>query len=339
MASNIMDQQTLIQHIEQDALEMLKSHRAYRVLKGTDKTNWINQLGKKYGISRLSDEEAEVFAHMFDFVSANQKNIVRESKIDIDVNAILLESGHAAAAESTSRSIMRYDDDIVVKTIKSVLQDEFKNIRLTKIIGDEGGAFYNATVELALDDDIRNDMEQKRFYIAQAMAHFKGKFFSAVSAILPVINITTGSYAFSKNSTRLTFDFTLCLSHTNDREWVSGVYKGTDETKKEKIAKSQSTLGEASVGKKSLVRPMTLQDAMTRFKNKEISIKVLETAIKACGRSELETFVLKNAGVDVDSLMRKNQAEVDSERAATKAANEKFKDAGAEESEDDTIIL
>ena len=297
----MIDRNELVQELKKHAEESLANNKILQNVRGNDKINVVNQFGQKFGIDKLSIDYPDVFEEIANYVTELQKNKMgnKDNNITLDIDEILQES--VAMELPTSKHIMRYDDDIVVKTIKDILSKEFNNIKLLTIIGDEGGAFYTMEISLSLEENISNDLEMKRFYISQLMANFKSKFFGAISAILPVINITTGSYQFTKNSSKVKFDATICLSHTNDRDWVSGVYRGVDEKKQAEIDRRQKVI-EASSSKQHVMKPMTLEDALRRYRKKEISMKVLETAIKACGRNELEIYVLRTAGINIKKL-------------------------------------
>lgn len=207
----------------------------------------------------------------------NNKKILKETSFELPV----------------SKNILRYDDDIVIKEVKKIISESFNNITLESIIGEEGGAFYTMTLALELEEDIKDDLERKRFYISQIMSKFKSQFASMVSAVLPVVNVTTSVYQFSKNSNVLKFSCTLCLSHTNDRDWVSGVYRGAGE-------KNKKLHMENSASKKHAITAMPLNTAINAYNNGRLDKKMLETAIKACGRNELEFYVLRSVGIKAD---------------------------------------
>ena len=203
------------------------------------------------------------------------------------------------------KNILKYDEDIVTKTIKEVINKEFKNIKIQAIRAEEGGVFYTIILSLIPEEDIENDLEGKRFYLNQAMGNFRGKFFGIMSSLLPVININTNSYRFTKNSNALEFGVTICLSHTNDREWVSGINKKLDD-KKIKVyddIMAKNKISEASTSNRSHgIKAMKLSLAIQEFKNGRMDRSMLNTAIKACGRNELEFYVIRslNLGYDID---------------------------------------
>ena len=150
----------------------------------------------------------------------------------------------------------------------------------------------------------------------QVMAKFKAQFCSAISSILPIVNMSTGSYEFTKNSSKLKFEGTICLSHTNDRDWVSGVYRGPETKAKESEneydnkqdrANTKSMIKELdenadiikeTSGRKHALTPIALSKAIQLYNSKKISQRMLETAIKACSRSELEFYVLRSVGIE-----------------------------------------
>lgn len=286
-------------------------------MKGSEKTNYINNVGKKFGFEQISSENPETYHYAMNTLNdaikerSMPKRVTEKVNIDIDkiLNEVTLELPQ-------SKNIVRYDEDIVTKTIRDILDKDMKNTHLEKIKGDDGGAFFNILVSIYMEGDMFDDMERKRFFIAQVMANFRSEFFAKISMILPVININTSSYQFTKNSNKLTFEATICLSHTNDRDWVSGVRKNQDTKKRLEIDREWA-FAEASVSKKHTVKPIPLQSAVVAYKNGQINMKMFETAIKACGRSELETFVLNHVGitphVSKDPITAENDGEDEQE--------------------------
>lgn len=287
---------------------------------GSEKTNFINRVGKSFGYEQLSSDDGELYYALTAYLDKKQNgDKMKNNKIDLGKDSIQDLFNESLLKESAleipqSKNILRYDDDIVVKTIKEITKKEFNNVTIEQIKGDEGGAFYNIIFSLELEDDIRDDIERKRFYIMQTMAKFKAQFCAAISAILPVVNMNTGSYDFTKNSSKLKFGATICLSHTNDRDWVSGIYRGPEEKKKTAIAdyenkedrvmpvaksmiKELDSLQETSP-KKHAISPIKLAKAIKMYNDDQINQKMLETAIKACGRSELEFYVLRSVGIE-----------------------------------------
>lgn len=242
-----------------------------------------------------------------------------KNKIDFGVDLISKIFKESLLKETSfempvSKNILRYDDDIVVSTIKEITKKQFKNVSIEKITGDENGSFYNIIFNIELEEDIRNDIERKRFYIMQSLGKFKAEFVSAISVVLPIINMNTGSYDYSKNSNNLKFSATICLSHTNDRDWVSGIYRGPEEKKKEGVLnynnKEDRIIADSKINNKTqiqevaprkhAIQPIALAKAIQLYNSSNISQKMLETAIKACGRSELEFYVLRSVGIEAN---------------------------------------
>ena len=303
-----------------------------KMLEADNMTNFINRLGSKLGCNHLSSEKPDAYKAISDYIIEKKRGksknttMPNQNKLNFEeakktINKKMLNETSFEIA--TPKNIMRYDEDIVVKTIKEIVKKEFSNIIVEQIKGDEGGAFYTMVVKLTLEEDIRNDMERKRFYIMQIMSSFRAKFFGSVSAILPVINMRTGSYEYTKNSNDLRFEAVICLSHTNDRDWVSGVYRNIDDKKKKEFDKTmeKNNMKEASNSHRHAIKAMSLNRAIQQFNNGNLDKKMLETAIKACGRSELEFYVLRSVGVDVDVDMN----DIDSTSTAADSSNKSEK--------------
>lgn len=263
-------------------------------------TNIINRIGKNLGYEQLSVDDGELYQNISTYIQSKKTPMTESKKLN-----------EASFELPTPKNILRYDDDIVVKSIQDIIKKDFDNITVEHIKGDEGGAFYTMTVSLSLAENIHDDLERKRFHIMQTMATFKAQFFGAISGVLPVINMNTGSYEFTKNSTKLRFAATLCLSHTNDRDWVSGVYKGPEQKKRENIK-------ESSASHKHALKSMSLNSAIQSFKNQRMDRKMLETAIKACGRNELEFYVLRAIGLGVEVDLSDIEPDSEAEAAAPK---------------------
>lgn len=358
---NTIGETKMIQNIISGVDAALNATNFLVPMNSTEKLNFINLVGKKFNYEKLSLDYPEAFNACMNHLNneIKRRSMKTESKkLEFGLDLIKEIFNESVLKETSfeipvSKNIVRYDEDIVVKTIKDIIKKQFKNVTVEKIIGNEGGAFYNMVLKLDLEEDIRNDIERKRFYIMQTLAKFKGQFCSAISEILPVINMNTGSYEYTKNSTSLKFDATICLSHTNDRDWVSGVYRGPEDKKKEaennydnkqdRIIADAKTSDKKQIEetvsiqevapRKHAIQPIKLAKAISLYNAGNISQKMLETAIKACGRSELEFYVLRSVGIDADV----DVSDVDStSEVGSKKGDEGGKDKydGSDESEE-----
>lgn len=295
---------------------------------GNEKTNFINRVGQRFNYEKLSLDYPEAFEACMNHLNKEikRRSMKKESKkLDFGLDLIKQMFNESVLKETSfempvSKNIVRYDEDIVVTTIKDITKKQFKNVKIDKITGEDGGAFYTIIFVLELEDDIRNDIERKRFYIMQTLAKFKAQFCSSISEILPIINMSTGSYEYTKHSTDLRFSAKICLSHTNDRDWVSGVFRGPEDKKKEaennynnkqdRIIADAKTSDKKAIAetvsiqevapRKHAIQPIKLAKAIQLYNASNISQKMLETAIKACGRSELEFYVLRSVGIEAD---------------------------------------
>lgn len=285
-------------------LTLQKQHNVELLKNGTAQTNFIQRLGKSHGIEDLTGEEPE----MYEVLSTYLRTKLKEKLMNKPTNLAEKIMMEANLLMPTAGSVLRYDDDIALKSIKDTLATEFSDFKVEQINGEDGGVFYTCILVAKLEDNVSNDIERNRFFLHSKISNFKSAFMLSISKLLPVVNVTTGSFLVNKNSSSLKFTVTILLSNTNDREWVSGNYKPIDHEKQEEIAEKE-TINEAGSGRKSMVDPMPLMAAVRKYKSHEINLEVLETAIKACGRAELEVFVLKNVGVDLSQIQDNNSPE------------------------------
>lgn len=268
--------------------KMFQNNIGSSIVRSSGITNVVNRIGKNLGYEQLSSEDSDLYEAISEYLQGK----IQTNKMGKNINEAKRALMETSFEISTPKSIARYDDDIVVDSIKDIMAKKFDNVTLEKITGNEGGALYDLVVAMELEDDIRNDMERKRFYISQVTQRFKAKFTTELSSVLPVINSSVGSYDYTKNSTTLRFQLKLCLSHTDDRDWVSGSYRGKDDLKR--------LTTEASAPKRSTIKALSLAKIIQRFNNGQIDKKMLETGIKASGRNELEIYIMKSLGLDVE---------------------------------------
>lgn len=285
-----MEYQEILKACQNDIKQASQSP-SFNALKNSNTYNYINSLGKKYGYEQMSSEEPEMASSLYNYIKELSIKPKKEE------NPMLKQSNlfEAESLESV-KLINRYDVDSITKDIESIIAKDFKNVDIIRISDSGSGNMYNVELKMELAAGTNTEMEQKRFQISQNMATFKNKFTSALSTKMPIINVNTGSYQFTKNSNQLVFGLTIILSNTNDRDWVSGIYRGKGEIK------------EASASKKHVVQAMSLETAIAQYKAGQVNIRVLETAIKACGRGELELFVIRYLGIKI-SKPKNNKSE------------------------------
>ncbi|MEO6303511.1 MAG: hypothetical protein ABIP51_10085 [Bacteroidia bacterium] len=137
---------------------------------------------------------------------------------------------------NTSKFILNYDDQDIVKAIKELFAD-YEGFTCNKISAVGDTQFYNIEVTADIEDEFP-DIESKRFVISQKVHKFRSELFTDLSSIFPVVNINMGNYEFTKNSDKIKFTLTLLMSATNQRDWVSGEYKQKDKKLGQKIIDS-----------------------------------------------------------------------------------------------------
>lgn len=312
-----MDSHYMAMRIIGDIDTAMENSRFTWDMKGSQKTNYVNQVGKRHGVEQLSSEYPDVYNTVMNHLNQKmkKKQTNNNEPIDIVQQSLFEALGKDYITEATlelpqSMNIMRQDESEIIKIIKQIMKEDFKDFTVEKIQCNEGGAFYSMDLSVKItDDQMLNDMESKRFSMAQLMGKFRAEFAGEISRVLPVINTKTGSFQFTKNSNRMKFNMTFILSHTNDREWVSGQYRMPEEEAKEKMIQKENKSNKKEMIKEdsdivpkrhTTIDPISLTQAITLFKDKTIDMKIFETALKAVSRAELERYVLSSLGIELD---------------------------------------
>lgn len=172
-----------------------------------DDETWTDPAG---GVHRGDEEDP---AAMYE----NKNNKMENKKL-------LKETSHEIPSP---KFMVNYETPDVVKVIQAIIKehDGFTCNRISAV-GDS--QFYNVEITSDLDDEY-NDIEARRFIIAQKIHKFRSDFFIELAEFLPVINVNMGNYEYSKNSDKLKFSLVVLMSQTNTRAWVNGEYKKTDK--------------------------------------------------------------------------------------------------------------
>ena len=145
---------------------------------------------------------------------------------------ILNETSHEIASP---KYMVNYEESDVVTAIKAAFE-EYDGCTCTKIAAIADTQFYNVNVTVNADDEY-TDLEAKRFMISQKVHKVRAELFADLSSVLPVVNINMANYAFTKNEDKVTFNLTILMSNTNQRDWVTGEYKQKDKKLSDKLDK------------------------------------------------------------------------------------------------------
>lgn len=143
--------------------------------------------------------------------------------------------------EGTSHEIpspkymVNYEEQDVVTAIKEAFKN-YDGCTCKKIAAVGDSQFYNIEVSI-VESDIDN-LEAKRFVIAQRLHKLRAELFADLTTIIPVVNINLAKYEFVKNTDNITAVFTLLMSQTNQRDWVTGAYKQRDKKLSDKLEKA-----------------------------------------------------------------------------------------------------
>lgn len=258
-------------------------------IKDVGVTNYINGIAKNFGYNKLTMDDNELYHDVANFL---------RSKLNEAKNNSMKNKLNETSDIITNVNMLNYQDNDVIKIIKAKFNDEFKNYRLEKIVTNEEGPFYTMEVTGTVDSAIKSDLELKRFHLVQLMNNFKGEFLQSISSVLPVVNTKIASYQMTKNSDKIKFAVILLLSNTNNRNWVTGAIEPIDEEEKDDILK-ESKLNELRV--KSNLVPISLMQAINQYKSSQINRRMLETAIKACKRNELEKYVMDTLNLKIEN--------------------------------------
>lgn len=143
--------------------------------------------------------------------------------------------------EGTSHEIpspkymVNYKEQDVVTAIKEAFKN-YEGTTCSKIAAVGDSQFYNVEVSMDVEDE-GQDLEGKRFVLAQKMHKVRAELFADLSAILPVVGINMANYEFTKNEDKVKFNLTILMSATNQRDWVSGAYQQRDKKLSDKLDK------------------------------------------------------------------------------------------------------
>lgn len=135
---------------------------------------------------------------------------------------------------STPKPINRYEPSDVEKTIRGVLEKDFKDFTLKTYQHQGETQYINLVIisEVPEEEGLRNDLELKRYVISRMLSEFRKEFLTELSKNLNVVNVNCGSYSFVKNTdNKIVFTVTILLSDNNISDWVSGNRKKIEQNK------------------------------------------------------------------------------------------------------------
>lgn len=158
--------------------------------------------------------------------SQNGKNI----KESVNKNK-LNETSHEIP---TPKYIVNYEESDVVTAIRECFK-KYEGVTCSKIAAVGETQFYNCEVNATVDEQYKNDIEASRFMLAQRMHKLRAELFTDLASVLPVVNINMGNYQYLKGDESIKFIFTILMSQTNQRDWVSGEYRQRDKDLTKKL--------------------------------------------------------------------------------------------------------
>ena len=226
-----------------------------------------------YNLIYLNPEEDEgagyAYANQLTKIMSENKNTKMQPK------KILRETSHEIASP---KYMVNYEEQDVVTAIKAAFE-EYDGCTCSKIAAVADSQFFNVNVTVNADDEY-TDLEAKRFMISQKVHKVRAELFADLSAVLPVVNINMANYAFTKNEDKVTFNLTILMSNTNQRDWVTGEYKQKDKKLSDKLDKILDAKTEKFMESKLPVKKKINEgDDFMEFKNliNKISSNVLRT--------------------------------------------------------------
>lgn len=210
---------------------------------------------------------------------------INENK-NMQTKKILRETSHEIASP---KYMVNYEEGDVVTAIKAAFE-EYDGCTCTKIAAIGDTQFYNVNVTVNADDEY-TDLEAKRFMISQKVHKVRAELFADLSAVLPVVNINMANYAFTKNEDKVTFNLTILMSNTNQRDWVTGEYKQKDKKLSDKLDKILDAKTEKFMeSKKKITEKKKINEGndFMDFRNliQKIASNVLKTINEEAGKIE-----------------------------------------------------
>ena len=188
--------------------------------------------------------------------------------------SIIKESGVTESIPS-SKPINKYLLSEKEQLIKETIEKSLKDYIVETIQTPADSMFYNVNLSTKKEDLDPNDLELQRFLIAQQLSKVKADLFEALSKVLPLVNIKTGPYSFTKNDDTLCFAVTILLSDTDIRDWVTGRRsKDHDKNKKEQLKREENMME----SKQSSKNKIQMNQKKSSIKNNKIkTAKILES--------------------------------------------------------------
>lgn len=138
----------------------------------------------------------------------------------------------------TPKSILNYKDDEVVAAIKQEVgkNKDFTILRITH----QANQYYNVVISYIVpDEDWSFELDKYRYI--QQLHTYRVELFTALSKLLPVVNVNLLAFDFIKGNDEIKFCLTILLSDTNNKDWVTGRRKQTiDQRERMKLLQTES---------------------------------------------------------------------------------------------------
>jgi hypothetical protein len=206
----------------------------------------------------------------------------------------------------TPKSILNYNNDEVVIAIKQEIEkkDDFTVLKITH----QANQYYNVVVSFIVPEEDWNFELDKYKYI-QLLHQFRVDLFTALSKLVPVVNVNLAAFDFIKGNEQIKFALTILLSDTNNKDWVTGkVKQRPDQKERLKLLQTESKKsGSKEKVNEVYFEPIKLREREFEYPFQDYKIAVfdiIDDANVGFGFEEIEEFIsfylrkIKNAWYD-----------------------------------------
>lgn len=201
----------------------------------TDMLNHINQVAKSVGIDNFNMEHPDEYHAVVQRI----KEFLKKQKSSMTENKKIIKEAPTQSIP-TPRSVLNYEDNDVVAGIKKEIGKN-KDFTILKIYSN-ADQYYNVVVSYMIPEE-EWSFELDKYKYLQQLHQYRVELFTALSKILPVVNINLAAWDFVKGNEEIKFAFTILLSNTNNKDWVTGRVKKTDAKERLKLLQTEAKGG------------------------------------------------------------------------------------------------
>lgn len=137
----------------------------------------------------------------------------------------------------TPKFLLNYVENDVVTAIKTCFK-EYEKTKCLSISAVGEDAFYNVEFEVEIEPEYSSEIELTRFMVTKKLHDLRNNLFSDLSGVLPILGINLRGVQIEKNNKYIKSGFTILLSKTNPRDWVTGKPFSIDKKNNKKINKA-----------------------------------------------------------------------------------------------------